>query len=533
MADIFWIEHQIGSVYQPVGDPLTKTDDQLDTLLQAWSQASSSEKCSDSNTLLQLEHRAISAGNHGLRLLWAPPSEPSQWVLRACAILALDLVDAPLLQVLRTITGWSSSRARCALARHTHTLADRGLIDASDSEPRMPSSMATVLVGGAPGEHTVLTAPDQAIAPLLELLPKVPTDPRSPLALVGSTQTACDLFALKSAARERVAALVEVEIHDPRAASYVWWGWCWGTDLLFAGDPHFAFATQGQLKRLVRYTADTSQVRPVFLAEILSEECLQFGKPSYPMIELPSSSDPKTGPGSRSGRPFAPTISLDELAFSDQVRAQLDTVIAGAREGERQVVLLHGPPGTGKTDAAAAIASALERPLLDLDAARVRGKYYGEEERRMAETFELATHEGAVLRIDELDDWAMRRTHSSDPSSTLHRSVTTMLRCLERYQGVAVLTTNRLQALDPAVFRRIDKSIALDLPDELTRMCLWARYLPESLHQGPTLTILSALPLAGGDIVALLREVGESPSPIALIKAARERAELRRLMGSC
>lgn len=82
----------------------------------------------------------------------------------------------------------------------------------------------------------------------------------------------------------------------------------------------------------------------------------------------------------------------------------------------------------------------------------------------------------------------------------------------------------------PALSRRVDVEIAMDIPDPLDRMALWARAMGDIPLGGTDRTLLSALPLSGGDIVACVREAG-GRGAAALMAAGRRRVEARRLIG--
>lgn len=224
-----------------------------------------------------------------------------------------------------------------------------------------------------------------------------------------------------------------------------------------------------------------------------------------------------------------PSESLDALVLPDESLHLLRSVEERARTGQRCVVLLHGPPGTGKSLAARCLAGSLGRRVYNLDGGRLRGKFFGQFERRLSGVFERMGQD--VLVIDEADGWLGRRegTSAGECSARLN-AVTSLLLMLEHFRGVAVLTTNRLETLDPAVWRRVDVEVAMPTPGPLERMALWGRVGPTL--KPTTLAVLAALPLTGGDIEAAATEAAlRGTSETHLVAAARRRAERRRLLG--
>lgn len=142
-------------------------------------------------------------------------------------------------------------------------------------------------------------------------------------------------------------------------------------------------------------------------------------------------------------------------------------------------LLFYGPPGTGKTLAAEAMAQALGIDLLVVDIASLVSKWIGETEKNLAGVFELAESSRALLLFDEADALFGRRTESQDANDR-HANLETafLLQRLERYEGVAVLTTNLRSNLDSAFTRRFEFIVEFPEPDMSTRQRLWQLHLP-------------------------------------------------------
>jgi cell division protease FtsH len=135
-------------------------------------------------------------------------------------------------------------------------------------------------------------------------------------------------------------------------------------------------------------------------------------------------------------------------------------------------VVLSGPPGTGKTMLAEALAGDAKSSIVMVSAAELQGKWVGKIEQNMREIFETAKkHTPCILCIDEIDAIAGKRFSSFRESNEhyINAHVDQLLSLLsEPHPGVVVIgTTNNYDLLDPAVIRpgRFDKHIYIPLPD--------------------------------------------------------------------
>lgn len=140
-------------------------------------------------------------------------------------------------------------------------------------------------------------------------------------------------------------------------------------------------------------------------------------------------------------------------------------------------VLLHGPPGTGKTILAKAVANSTDATFLRVVGSEFVQKYIGEGARLVRELFELAKNESpAIIFIDELDAIGARRM---DGATSGDREVQrTLMQLLAEMDGFdprgevkLIAATNRLDMLDPALLRpgRFDRVIEIPLPSREAR----------------------------------------------------------------
>jgi hypothetical protein len=203
--------------------------------------------------------------------------------------------------------------------------------------------------------------------------------------------------------------------------------------------------------------------------------------------------------------PAETTRRLREAAdrLRHQSRVLDDWNFLAGRPGARGVrVLLSGAPGTGKTLSAEVLARELGVDLLLVDIARIVSKWIGETEKNLAEVFDAAERSQAVLFFDEADALFGRRTEVSDAHDRYANLETAyLLTRLERFEGLAILSTNLRQNVDPAFTRRLEFAIELEEPGRAEREALWRCHLPaEAPVAGDVdLSLLaSRYPITGG-----------------------------------
>jgi len=134
-----------------------------------------------------------------------------------------------------------------------------------------------------------------------------------------------------------------------------------------------------------------------------------------------------------------------------------------------------GPPGTGKTICAEAIAHTLGRRLLIVRYAEMESMWVGETPKNVAAAFNLARKENAVLLFDEADAIASRRSASPDHGFVRESNavVNVLLQELERFTGVVIFATNMAANFDPAFERRIRTHVLFEMPGVREREEIW------------------------------------------------------------
>ena len=177
-------------------------------------------------------------------------------------------------------------------------------------------------------------------------------------------------------------------------------------------------------------------------------------------------------------------------------------------------VLLHGPPGCGKTLIAKAVASESDAHFIPINGPEIMSKFYGESEQRLRQLFKEAEENSpSIVFIDEIDAIAPKR---EEVTGEVERRVVAQLLALmdglvARGQVIVVGATNRVNAIDPALRRpgRFDREIEIGVPDKIGRqeiLLIHTRGMP--LAEDVQLTRISEIThgFVGADLTALCRE---------------------------
>jgi len=136
-------------------------------------------------------------------------------------------------------------------------------------------------------------------------------------------------------------------------------------------------------------------------------------------------------------------------------------------------VLLHGPPGTGKTMMAKAVANETDATFIKMAGSELVHKFIGEGAKLVRDLFQVARdHEPAVLFIDEIDAIASKRTESkTSGDAEVQRTMMQLLSEMDGFEDRGeiriIAATNRFDMLDPAILRpgRFDRLIEVPKPN--------------------------------------------------------------------
>jgi hypothetical protein len=256
----------------------------------------------------------------------------------------------------------------------------------------------------------------------------------------------------------------------------------------------------------------------------------------------------------RLGHRVEAAASWQDLVVPAEVGSQLGELTARARQRERVLdewriggraargrgitALFSGESGTGKTLAAEVVAGELGLDLYVIDLSTVVDKYIGETEKNLDRIFREADRVNAVLLFDEADAIFGKRSEVRDARDRYaNLEVSYLLQRMERFDGLAVLTTNLRANLDEAFTRRIDVIVDFPMPEDEHRLALWQMHLPDSVPQAPDLDLdfmAHRFRLSGGNIrnvcmtAAFLAADAERPVTMADLIRGTER-EYRKL----
>jgi len=177
-----------------------------------------------------------------------------------------------------------------------------------------------------------------------------------------------------------------------------------------------------------------------------------------------------------------PKTRLADMALDESVRCRIDHVLLEQRERDRiqqhgfaplRKLLLTGPPGTGKTMTAAALAGELELPLFTIQLDGLITKYLGETAAKLRLIFDAIQQTRAIYLFDEFDALGAERAARNEVGE-IRRVLNSFLLFLEQDESssLIVAATNHPKLLDRALFRRFDAVIEYALPTREVAECV-------------------------------------------------------------
>jgi SpoVK/Ycf46/Vps4 family AAA+-type ATPase len=249
-------------------------------------------------------------------------------------------------------------------------------------------------------------------------------------------------------------------------------------------------ATADQLKALVRSHADHDDTRFYSVALQVAAHAARSGQSHFAqeLRDLVDTLRRETPTGN--GRPVPvtqprgelaallsvsyPQTRMADLVLQSDVRARLDRVLLEQRQQDElrskgfkplRRLLLVGPPGTGKTMTASALAGDLHLPLFVIRLDGLITKFMGETAAKLRVVFDALSETRGVYLFDEVDALGGERARANDVGE-IRRVLNSFLQFLEmdEAESILVAATNHPQMLDRAMFRRFDAVIEYPIP---------------------------------------------------------------------
>ncbi len=217
--------------------------------------------------------------------------------------------------------------------------------------------------------------------------------------------------------------------------------------------------------------------------------------------------------------PIATAVQDEALVAPPSLRAHLELLVLRCRHRDALAdrlgpaacaryrpgvkALFTGPSGTGKTLAAAWVATKLSAPLFRVDLASVNSKYIGDTEKNLSQLLARAEEAEVMLLFDEADSLFGKRTEIRDSNDRFSNGLTNyLLQRIENYDGLVLLTSNSKARFDAGFARRLDAIVEFHLPSADERRALWLAHLGDYHTLSPVeFNQLAALAdVAGGHI---------------------------------
>jgi SpoVK/Ycf46/Vps4 family AAA+-type ATPase len=214
-------------------------------------------------------------------------------------------------------------------------------------------------------------------------------------------------------------------------------------------------------------------------------------------------------------------MTLEDLVLTEDQHDEINKVVKAiehrdylARIGLREIgkLLFVGPPGTGKTSVARALAHELDLPFVEVKLSMITSQYLGETAKNVDKAFEVAKRLApCIFFMDEFDFVA--KTRSSDEHAAIKRAVNTLLKSIDEIsliqdEVLLIGATNHPDQLDAAAWRRFDEIVNFPKPDSGMRADI-LRVITRTMdidEFDPHVVAEATEGLTGSDLRLVLRE---------------------------
>lgn len=199
---------------------------------------------------------------------------------------------------------------------------------------------------------------------------------------------------------------------------------------------------------------------------------------------------------------------IDQKKFED-IQKKLNT--SGYRSGV--CILLHGSPGTGKTETVYQLAKSSKRKIMKVDISSIRDKFIGESEKNLSGIFKKyeelrrSSKNTPILLFNEADALFNKRINATQSSDLMNNSMQNIiLEELENFKGLLFATTNLILNMDKAFERRFLYKVQFEKPGSDMRSAIWKSHFP-NINSEQLAFIATKYDLSGGQIENVVRKL--------------------------